>query len=83
MNSREPSSSRRESGFGLLSKASRVPFIWEPLSDKASTARFQFRSRSIKIVLYYAPTESSNVVEKDSFYGQLNQIRRGFLKLIL
>lgn len=74
--SRKPSGSKRESGVGLLLKIKvrLVISTWELVCNRLVAEKFRFRINNISIVQCYAPMETSDTLEKDS-YEQLKAIQ--------
>ena len=60
-------------GVGLLlnSTAQQSLIGWKPVNNRIVTARFQSNHAKVTIVQVYAPTEVSDITEKDEFYQQL------------
>jgi len=54
--------------------------LWQPVSNKIITARFNSKSKKILFVQCYAPTKVSLLEEKQHFYEQLNKILYQFPK---
>lgn len=74
--SRKPSGSKRESGVGLLLTIKVRPVIstWELVCNRLVAEKFRFRINNISIVQCYAPMETSDTLEKDS-YEQLKAVQ--------
>ena len=47
---------------------------WEPVSERIITARFTSKGRNITIILCYAPTNSAEFEEKETFYQHLQTV---------
>ncbi|PIK59088.1 hypothetical protein BSL78_03970 [Apostichopus japonicus] len=47
---------------------------WTPVSSRLITARFFGKHKKVTIIQVYAPTEAAVEEEKDTFYGQLQEI---------
>ena len=63
-------------GVGLLlSKDTAKSLIeWEPVSERIITARFTSNGRNITIIHCYAPTNSAEFEEKETFYQHLQTV---------
>ena len=59
----------------LLSKDAAKSLIeWEPVSERIITARFTSKGRNITIIHCYAPTNSAEFEEKETFYQHLQTV---------
>ena len=67
---------RHERGVGLVlsRRATRALVGWNPVSDRIITARFAFGHAKATVIQVYAPTDCSEDVTKDDFYGQLQDV---------
>ena len=61
--------------------------VWEPVSARKLSARFQSKGRNINIIQCYAPTNATEEVEKEEFYSTLqatiDKSHRRDLKILL
>ena len=67
---------RHEAGVGVLlsKKAANSLLEWNPMSDRIITARFESRFKKVPIIMCYAPTNTSEEENKNSFYAQLQSV---------
>ena len=63
-------------GVGLLlsKDAAKSLIEWEPFSERIITARFTSKGRNITIIHCYAPTNSAEFEEKETFYHHLQTV---------
>ena len=61
-------------GFVLNRQAARALVGWKPVTDCIVTARFQSPQVKTTIIQAYAPTGDSSDIDKDAFYGQLQDV---------
>ena len=50
---------------------------WNPASERIITARIQTKLRKISIVQCYAPTENTELAEKEAFYSLMDKTLLG------
>ena len=67
---------RHEAGVGILlsKKAVNSLLEWNPVSDRIITARFESRLKKVSTTMGYAPTNTSEEEDKNSFYAQLQSV---------
>ena len=69
-------------GVGLLlsKDAAKSLIEWEPVSERIITARFTSKGRNITIIHCYAPTNSAEFEEKETFYQHLQTVTQKLSK---
>ena len=84
-NEREEDAHTNGVGLLLSKDAAKSLIEWEPVSERIITARFTSKGRNITIIHCYAPTNSAEFEEKETFYQHLQSpknYRRGISKLL-
>ncbi|PIK34143.1 hypothetical protein BSL78_29037 [Apostichopus japonicus] len=61
-------------GIMLSERIVKTLIEWTPVSSRLITARFYGKHKKVTIIQVYAPTEAAVEEEKDTFYGQLQEI---------
>ena len=68
----------------LLSKDATKSLVeWEPVSERIITARFTSKGRNITIIYCYAPTNSAEFEEKDTFYQHLQKLPKWDIQVVM
>ena len=73
-NEREEDAHTHGVGLLLSKDAAKSLIEWEPVSDRIITARFTSKGRNITIIHCYAPTNSAESEEKETFYQDLQTV---------
>ena len=73
-NEREEDAHTHGVGLLLSKDAAKCLVEWEPVSERIITARFISKGRNITIIHCYAPTNSAEFEEKDTFYQHLQTV---------
>ena len=60
--------------LGMAEKKMHTLIEWEPVSERIITARFTSKGRNITITHCYAPTNSAEFEEKETFYQHLQTV---------
>ena len=87
-NEREEDAHTHGVGLLLSKEAAKSLIEWEPVSERIITARFTSKGRNITIIHWYAPANSAEFEEKETFYQHLQKkqspknYRRGISKLL-
>ncbi|PIK41455.1 putative craniofacial development protein 2-like [Apostichopus japonicus] len=61
-------------GIMLSERIAKTLIEWTPVSSRLITARFFSNHKNVTTIQVYAPTEAAVEEEKDTFYGQLQEI---------
>ncbi|KAI0224962.1 hypothetical protein LSAT2_024073 [Lamellibrachia satsuma] len=73
-NEREEDAHTHGVGLLLSKDAAKSLIEWEPVSERIITARFTSKGRNITIIHCYAPTNSAEFEEKETFYQYLQTV---------
>lgn len=79
----------KSNGVGILmTKETRKALKgWEPISDRIIVARFRTNARHLTCLQCYAPTEPSDLADKETFYSQLqnafSSIPKGDITIVM
>ena len=73
-NEREEDAHTHGVGLLLSKDAAKSLIEWEPVSERIITARFTSEGRNITIIHCYAPTNSAEFEEKETFYQHLQTV---------
>ena len=73
-NEREEDAHTHGVGLFLSKDAAKSLIEWEPVSERIITARFTSKGRNVTIIHCYAPTNSAEFEEKETFYQHLQTV---------
>ena len=78
---REDNIHRHGVAIMMTKKAKQALMEWKPISDRIIYVRFFSRYVKLSIIQVYAPTNETNVEDKDNFYESFRQLWTVFISM--